>query len=113
MGGGETAGPSNCTLGTCADTDTGTMERGSKQTLDVSSHTGGKDQFGCVHRQSPARVVTETRQTGEIRRQIKQWKLISNSVVGRDRLPAQTQFGDEDGSLHVTTQTVYNCGEVH
>ena len=25
-----TAGPSNCTPGTCADTDTGTMERGSK-----------------------------------------------------------------------------------
>ena len=125
-GGGETAGPSNCTLGPYADTDTGTMERGSKQTLDVSSHTGGKDQFGCVHRQSPARVVTETRQTGEIRRQIKQWTLISNrvkvtrqcrtlkhSVVGRDRLPAQTQFEDEDGSPHVTTQTVYNCGEVH
>ncbi len=121
-----TAGPSNCTPGTCADTDTGTMERGSKPTLAVGSHTGGKYQFGCVHRQSPARVVTETTQTGEIRRQIKRSKIISNrfkvtrqcrtlknSVVGRDRLPAQTQFGDEDGSPHVTTQTVQNCGEVH
>ena len=101
-----TAGPSNCTPGTCADTDTGTMERGSKQTLAVGSHTGGKYQFGCVHRQSPARVVTETTQTGEIRRQIKRSKIISNrfkvtrqcrtlknSVVGRGHLPVQTQFG--------------------
>ena len=120
-----TAGPSNCTPGTCADTDTGTMEGGSKQTLAVGSHTGGKYQCGCVHRQSPARVVTETTQTGDGGK-IEQWKLISNrfkvtrqcrtlknSVVGRDRLPAQTQFGDEDGSSHVTTQTVHNGGEVH
>ena len=112
-----TAGPSNCTPCTCADTDTGTMERVSEQTLAVGSHTGGKYQFGCVHRQSPARVVTETTQTGEIRRQIKRSKIISNRfkvtrqcrtlkniVVGRDRLPTQTQFGDEDGSPHVTTQ---------
>ena len=119
-----TAGPSNCTPGTCADTDTGTMERGSKQTLDVSSHTRDKYQFGCVHRQTPSRVLTETTQTGEIQRQIKQSKLISNrfkvtrqcrtlkySVVERDRLPARTQFGDKDGSPHVTTQTVYNCGD--
>ena len=95
------------------------MERGSKQTPDVGSHTRGKYQLGCVHRQSPPRVVTERTQTGEIQRQIKQSKLISNrfkatrqcrtlknSVVGRDRLPAQTQFGNEDGSPHVTTQTV-------
>ena len=121
-----TAGPSNCTPGTCTDTDTGTMERGSKQPLDVSSHTGGKYQLGCVHRQTPPRVVTETTQTGEVRRQIKQSKLINNrfkvthqcgtlknSVVGRDHLPAQTQFGDKDGSPHVTTQTVHNCREVH
>ena len=101
-----TAGPSNCTPGTCADTDTGTMERGSKQTLAVGSHTGGKYQCGCVHRQSPARVVTETTQTGEIRRQIKRSKIISNrfkvtrqcrtlknSMVGRDRLPHKHSLG--------------------
>ena len=75
------------------------MERGSKQTLDVSSHTRGKYQLGCVHRQTPPRVVTETTQTGEVRRQIKQSKLINNrfkvtrqcgtlknSVIGRDHL---------------------------
>ena len=48
-------------LGTCADTDTGTMERGSKQTLDVSSHTGGKYQFGCVHRQTIVQELCENR----------------------------------------------------
>ena len=75
---------------------------------------------------STARPHPASTQTGEIRRQIKRSKLISNrfkvtrqcrtlknSVVGPDRLPAQTQFGDEAGSPHVTTQTVQNCGEVH
>ena len=42
-----------------------------------------------------------------------QCRTLKNSVVGRDRLPAQTQFGDENGSPHVKTQTVHNCGEVH
>ena len=30
-------------------------------------------------------------------------------MIGRDHLPAQTQFGEKDGSPHVTTQTVHNC----
>ena len=101
-----TAGPRNRTPGTCADTDSGTMERGSKQTLDVSSHTRGIYQFGCVYRQTPSRVLTETAQTGEIRRQIKESKLTSNrfkvsrqcrtlknNVVGRDHLPAKHSLG--------------------
>ena len=39
------------------------VERGSKQTLDVGSHTRGMYKFGCVHRQSPARVVSHGNDT--------------------------------------------------